>query len=477
MTKKRLLTAATLLVLAGPLFFVKTNRDFIDLQPTEGTASSIILKSTENYEQTFAADRATITQVGLFIRPTVQNLPAGNIAVRVLRDSTLIAESNLPTVFIDTEGASYVRFDPPIQTKLKETLRIQISAPPQLDGSIRLQQRMPDETFDAATVRFMINGEPQSSPLAYQVYYQYRPPLALQLAGLLIIMAQQRLLPSPILYSAEAAFLFVVPHVLLGQFPLLTFAYAAYALAGMLMLLRTTGLTGFPALAGAHVFAFTTWLPLHILGGRSYYALAALLPYTAVLARKDGITGRKRRMIFAAAAIYALVVFTVADVKPYSLPTFGAAHPRDVFIDPNQVPTSYKTFFYPSYGTFPAQVEQWDHYGSYIGIINATLALVGIAWQGLRDRALLMTGIFGALISLTPPLTSILARILPLPPQHFVILTTFVLAFFTAWGLQAVRTYLGNSTAATVIATLITYIALLDLWHVAATTLEFNMIA
>lgn len=463
-------------VVSVPLWFVTTNRDFINLQPSEGMANSVALKSDETYEQVFIATRSTITQIGLFIHPASAIVPSGNVVIRVLKDNALLAEEKIPSEFIDAEGASYANFTDPINVQRRSSLRIQISVPKELDGMLRLQQRIPDNTFDPTNVQFIHDGEILPQPLAYQVYYQYRPPLALQLAGLLTLAAQQILFPLPIIYILTMAFLFMLPSVLLGTFSVAILLHTVFALAGMILLLRTDRASWLSTLTGAHVFAFTTWLPLHALGGREYYAVVALLPLVVLLAQKGKLSLRMWSAVSLTLISFTVALLTFTDGKSRSSPTFTSAHPRDVFVDPNQVPTSHKTFFYPSYGVYPKQIEEWDHYGSYVGIMNIMLAAVGLAWRGFKNKGIVLVGVLGALIALTPHISITLQPILPLSPQHFVILTTFSLAFFTAWGIQALQTYFGNNRITTVVIAAITVITLLDLWHVAATTLEFSYI-
>lgn len=471
--KGRLIVAAFLAMTSIPFFFATTDREFIDLQPTEGVPNSIILHHNEVYEQKFAATRNNITQVSLFIRPAQRDIPTSTVTVQLVKDGTQLAQGTISTAFIDTEGASHAQFEKPIKLNRGEEVSIQISVPQELDGALRLQQRNSDETFDPTTVQFTIDGAEQQNPLAYQVYYQYRPPLALQLAGLLLLAAQQLLYPSVLIYCIGAATLFDLPETLLGHGSLLTIAYATYALIGTTILLRTQGLSTLTALAGAHIFAFTTWLPLHTLTGRNYMALAALIPYGVMFLQDK--KSRNRRTI-AAIALYAFGVVILSNGIQPTQTLFGVAHPRDIFVDPYQVPTSHKTFFYPSYGTYPEHEGTWDNYGSYIGIINIALASIGIVWKRAGSRAVALLGAGGILIALVPPITATLATILPFPPQYAIIAVTFAAACYAGRGLQALQAYLGNDRTALVITTSITIIALLDLWQVAATTLETSLL-
>lgn len=457
----RLILILALLAAGGLFLLVKTDREFINLAPSAGAVRGVELRGRGTYEQSFIATRSTVARLGLFFVPTVAELPDATITITVKRADKVISEQRLSVAFIDGENFSQIRFHPPLAVTDGEQLTVSISVPPVLDNALRLQQRQPDATFNAANVSFSVDGEVQDAPAAYQVFYGWRPPLAVQISGLLILAALFLVIPSLPLYVLVTSALFIAPALLLKSFPLIDFFYAAIALSGMVMLLREHKLPLVPALFGAHVFAFTTWLPLHALAGREYYAAFALLPLL--------ISPRRRPLLpVIILAVFLTVLFS--HWTPIASIPDQAAGSRDIFFDPNQVPDSQKV---PGY--------TWDHYGSYIGIISAALALVGLIWQGRRHKLIVLIGLFGALLALTPFLTKTLARLLPLPPTHFIILTTFALAYFAAFGLDGLRRYLQpirhtkDYVVQTVIALLV-IIALLDLWQVAANTLEYGLL-
>ena len=447
---------------AGGLFLlVKTDREFINLAPSAGAAHGVELRSYSTYEQSFVATRSTITRLGLFFMPTIADLPDATITVAIKRADKVINEQSLSAAFLDGENFSQIRFYPPLAVTDGEQLTVNISVPPALDNTLRLQQRQPDATFSTANVSLAVDGEVQNAPAAYQVFYGWRPSLAVQIGGLLILAALLLIIPNLPLYVLGTTALFIVPALLLKNFPLIDFFYAALALSGMLMLLREHKLPLMPALFGAHVFAFTTWLPLHALASREYYAAFALLPIL--------ISSRRRQLLPVIILAVFLIIFFSHWAPLTSFPD-QVADFRDIFFDPNQVPDSQKV---PGY--------TWDHFGSYIGIISAALSLLGLIWQGRRHKLIVLIGLAGALLALTPFLTKTLARFLPLPPSHFIILTTFAVAYFAAFGLYGLRHYLQpirhvkDPVVQTVIVLLV-IIALLDLWQVAANTLEYGLL-
>lgn len=447
---------------AGGLFLlVKTDREFINLAPSAGAAHGVELRSHSTYEQSFIATRATITRLGLFFMPITEDLPDATITVAIKRAGKIITEQSLSAAFLDGENFSQIRFHPPLAVTDGEQLTVSISVPPALDNTLRLQQRQPDATFSTANVSFSVDSQVQDAPAAYQVFYAWRPSLAVQIGGLLILAALFLIIPSLPLYVLGTSILFIAPALLFKSFPLIDFFYAALALSGMTMLLREHKLPLLPALFGAHVFAFTTWLPLHALAGREYYAAFALLPLL--------VSPRRRQLL----PVIILAVFLIILFGHWTpLPSFPdqVADFRDIFFDPNQVPDSQKV---PGY--------TWDNFGSYIGMVSATLSLVGLIWQGRRHKLIVLIGLAGALLALIPFLTKTLAHFLPLPPTHFIILTTFAAAYFAAFGLYGLRRYLQpirhvKDLVVQTVIVLLVIIALLDLWQVAANTLEYGLL-
>jgi hypothetical protein len=299
------------------------------------------------------------------------------------------------------------------------------------------------------------------------VYFHHRPQLARQLAGLALLGAALLLVPHLLVYILGLAAIFAVPGGGLAGFNWLLFAYAAVALAGMILLLHRGRVTLIPALAGAHAFAFSTWFPLHLQGGRPLYALAALLPllYVLILGRREVSTTRRRRL-WSAALLFAAVIGYLAPVLPEisSVPQ-AIARPRDVFLDPNQAMAALKV----------GSDITWDHFGSYVGLINMALAAIGLVAYGREQKGIAAAGLLGILAAFTP-----LARLpgLPFPPQHLVILATFAIAFFAGCGLSALQRFLeapphSRDRSVIVSIALVALIALLDVWQVASAAFEY----
>jgi hypothetical protein len=465
---QKLVLAVLLFAVGAALFMVRTDREYINLVPTEGTPHGSVLMSGQSVKQTFIARRRTITRLGVFLRPAQPDIPSGNVTLTVKRGEQILAEQIIPTSFVDAEGAAQVRFDPPLKVNPSEELTLQVSVPPELTQALRLQQRLLDDTFDATNTTLTIAGVAQVNPAGYQVYFRYRPALASQLGGFMILGALLVLIPRLPLYILGSALLFALPAGIGSAHFLVLFAYAGAAMAGMLLLLQKEKVALLPALLGAHVFAFTTWLPLHAEAGRPAYALAALLPLIVVsISHYRRLTAGRIKQLAAAMALFVLLVIYLAFPLVATSPPTGTAQPRDIFLDPNQVVAAQKV---------PG--SSWDHFGSYAGFINVGLVAIGIVWQARRRKFMLVLGIVGAIIAFSP-LTLPLASVLPLPPQHLIILTTFALAYFAAWGVQGLRHFLDPAMPAsdkvvTTVIALIVLLSLLDLWQVAASTLEYG---
>ena len=127
---------------AGGLFLlVKTDREFINLAPSAGAAHGVELRSYSTYEQSFVATRSTITRLGLFFMPTIADLPDATITVAIKRADKVINEQSLSAAFLDGESFSQIRFYPPLAVTDGEQLTVNISVPPALDNTLRLQQR------------------------------------------------------------------------------------------------------------------------------------------------------------------------------------------------------------------------------------------------------------------------------------------------------------------------------------------------
>lgn len=185
-------TGSMLMLAAGlALFFVHTDQKVISVSPLEGQLNAIVLESNQIYQQTFSAPNdGQLSRFGLFLRPNTQPLIKGEVTVKVQSEG-LTATQTVSTDFIDSAGATQVRFSPGIPARSGANVMVTMQVPKNLSGQIRAQARPPDESF------------------AYQVYYRQRPPLALHLASVFILAALLMLfpLPPPILLGLVALFL------------------------------------------------------------------------------------------------------------------------------------------------------------------------------------------------------------------------------------------------------------------------------
>lgn len=470
----KFITIVLLMIVGLSLLFVKTDREYINLQPTEGVPHGVVLEAQHTYELTFIARRRTIARLGIFIRPAAPAIPDGQIQFTIRRGEQVLDAQKINTTAIDSAGATSLRFSPPLYTASGEVITLAIIVPPAVSGTVRLQTRQPDQTFDASNVSFSIDGQPQDAPLAYQVYHRYRPALAAQLGGLAILAALLIILPSLPLYVLGVSALFVAPSLLLGQLPLLLFASAAVSLAGMIALLRQHGASLMPALLGGHALAFNSWFILHNADGRGQYIIAAALPLLFLLGRQRAAWPAARKpYLWAALGLLVILAVTLPPWTPMTDLAADSAHPRDVFLDPNQTLAAQKVF------SATGEPLSWGHFGSYLGPINVGLAIIGFLWQARRRQSIALIGIIAALAALTP-LAGFARLLSPVPPQHLIIITTFMLAYFAAFGLAGLRKFLaphphGSDKVVSVVVALLALLALLDLWHVAAGTMEYEL--
>lgn len=449
-------TVSVLLLLAGAaLLSTDTDREYINLQPSEGEPHGVVLESERTYAQTFIARRTTITRLGVFLRPAAPEDPDSELTLTIRHGES---ERIMPisTSLIDPEGSTFVRLQPPFRTAHGEPVTFALSVPPAASRTVRAQVRERDSTFDASNVVFTIDGAPQANPLAYQVYHRYQPSLAIQLGGLALLGASLVWLPLLPLYVLGASALFLAPALFLGERNmLLPYIFSAVALASLTALLREHGAGLVPALAGGHAFAFSTWFILHHTAGREPYALAAALPLLFL--------PKARR--WAAVLLFFVVVVTLASWTAAPEKVFATAHPRDVFLDPNQTIAAIKVT------AADGQPLSWSHFGSYLGPINVGLAVIGLMAHARQRRSLLIVGLIGGLAAFTT-----IAR------PHLVILLTFALAYFAGQGLQSLRQFLdpdphrSDKVVAGLTAAL-ALLALLDVWQVSALSLEYNVYA
>lgn len=489
---KRILIAALPLGAGLLLGTISTDREYINLVPEEGIQNGVVLEAGKQYEQTFAATRTSLTRLSLFLRPLKANLPREEkVEITLSKGDAVIARQAASAAFIDTEAATQFRFTPSLQTERGELITIRLTVSPGLDKAVRLQLRPHDGSFDPATVIFKINGEVQNSPAGYQVYYQYRPPFAIQIAGLLIFAAlliAAKIRPahpaSAALYVFGLTVLYLSPAWLLGNPPLFLSLITAIALGGMLVLLQKQGLSLPAILLGAHAFAFTTWFPLHVLAGRLKIMPFVLLPLLFFI---PSLASKKYRLFgFALLIGGALLASAVLPWTPAPHLAGLTASPKDIFLDPNQIPSSFKfdqDFLRVSQVPIRdpdviAKAGGWDHFGSYIGFITSVLALLGLATRLKKSWKLALVGALGLLLATIPAVTAAANTILPFPAQYAIILATFTLAYFAAQGLEVIALIVGAKTenVPSLLIYAIMAIALLDMLQVASRTLEFGLL-
>ncbi len=471
-SRARLGVSAACLLLAAPLLFVVSDREFSNLTPTAGQVFSVPLRSQSAYAQTVTAERTSVTRLGLFFGGLAKHFPAGNVRITVATASGVERVTILPSRFIDVDGSTQIHFNPPIVTKIGEHIIIRLNVDTALDNVVSVQLRAADGSYDLTSAIFTIDGKPQPLPLAYQLYYLYRPPLATQMAGILLLVALGHYWPNrflkgwaaPIFYGLVVSALSLLPAVLLGHFSWGLFLGQAVAVVGMYSYLRQR-VGRWPALAGAHVFAFTTWFALHLLAGHSSYILLAFLPWAALVYEKY----MKPRLVWQGAVVVSGLVLAwslAGIIIPHTLPVSVAASWRDIFFDPNQVPSSQKI----------AGPESWEHFGSYLGFINAIFLIIGVIFRARRLPLLAGMSLVMAVV-LSGPLIPYLAPFALVPLSHMVIILTFLLAIWTALGVERLQNFLGSADPFVnkLLAAFIV-IALFDLWHVLAGTLEYTFL-
>lgn len=412
----RLLASLTLIALGASLMLVQTDREFINLTPSPSQFVTVEHGST--YAQSFPATRTSISRLGLYLRP-VGDLPAAAVQLAIARAGQLASTQTIPTSVIDRDSVNQVRFAEPIKVTPGDVITITLTIPPELTGRIRVLQRTPDETFDQRYATFTINGQPQASPLAYQVYYHFRPPLAIQIGGLLWLIAILTLRNQPLhhlsnlaLIAATLAVLATAPTWLLGHVAL-----------GLIV----TNLGVFLLLAW--------WLRRHTLTTPAILLGAAILTYSSYWS-----------------------LHASSEWKWNEPLTQTTASIRDIFLDANQVPSS--------------NGGNWEHFGSYLGIlatIPITLGLFFGARTGPATRRLYVQAlvILAAGILLT-------WCIYPIPDA--VIVVTLGLAILAALGLEWIMNFLGRDKLTLALGYVIVILITLDLLHVSAASQEFGLL-
>jgi len=477
----------TLICAAFLLFFVNSDREFIRYLPQEGEPFSIVLRSDSIYQQTFASSRHTISRLSLFIRPSVSSpLPAKSFIVSVHQADHLLAQQAVATSFIDDGGATQVQFTPPITTEPGQILSFSISVPPALSGKIRAQTVNQDDKPVTDDISLTIDSSPQPQPLAFQLYYGFRPPLSFQLSILLLLAATLLLLNRPLnspiplaIYIIATAAAYISPSIIVGDFSFTLLLAFFLAQLTMILLLYSYQLPAPVIFLGANAFAFSTYFPLHVYAERDKLIIFALLPALFWLTKS-----KKSRHIFLTALL--VLSLSLLIFLPYASSEHKPVHVanlKDILLDPNQIPTTDK--FHAAYYALqipkgdPNVIDQyggWDHFGSYFGLINLSLALLGIVIHGKKHWPILLLGALAIIVSANSFITPHLATIFFFPPQHLIIISSFALAVFAALGLNSLWRFLKYNPLTNTIIYLIVFIALLDLLNVSSKTLQFGLL-
>lgn len=273
-THQRLIFGSLLALCGLALFFIRSDRQFINLLPTRGLPHAITLESGHVYAQEFVIHTSPVSQIGIYLRSFGDTPPDLPVTVRVLHERRLIHEQKLPAVFADPEATSEIRLPAPLSVTPLEILRVEVTVPPELSGRMALQTRALDGTFNN-DASFFIDEHRQTNPLAYQVYAAVRPALTLHVASLLILAAvwvlgglQLATSRGLIVYAAALAIIANVPAMLMGIFAAQLLIIQTIVLLGALAYGRRLNISQPASLLTAHTLAFTTWWPLVMLFAR-----------------------------------------------------------------------------------------------------------------------------------------------------------------------------------------------------------------
>ncbi len=467
----RLLLSAVLIIAAILLVFVRTERGVILLPPISGAENRVQLVPETTYAQDFLINQTSIARLGFYFT-TQGSLASEPLTLIISRQGTEVARANLETVFIDNQGPSFWQFNPPLKTIKGERITAKVTIPQSLGNQLNVKVRIPDGTFKAEDATFLINDKLQPSPLAYEVYASYKPPLSVQIA-ILCVLAAIALLFKPkshivitggtVLATLLATIVYLSPTLIWsGYFPWFLLVTQTAAFLGVYWYLTHRGFHAAAAMVGAAIFAYTSWWPLQFAASRYVYAIVATLPLLYVVFSPSQSLIRRKAAGLVVLAV-AIAIFWQGLQFPGLTPTTAVANMRDIFLDPYQVPYAQKVI---SQG----QGIPWHNFGAYIGIPAALLTLIGIITSARKHSTPLIIGI--ALItalSLAPLLPSTLTILV----AHTSIILVMVFAYEAALGLENLRHYLGfKSKVAIFLTSAVALIIVLDLWHVAADLLE-----
>lgn len=449
----RYLGALVLAVAGGLVGHYTTDREFINLQPTPGADFVLPLDASTTYYFSFIVDRDSLTRLGLAIMPLRANLPGESVRIIVRRGDSLLADATAATPFIDAQGFTQIRFSPPIRTNPGEQLTTQIIVPESLSGALGVALRQPDGSFNPDNVQLRVNGNRWPLPLAYQAYFRYHPGLAIQVGALLIISAGLLMFPSlqnlsPFPVGLVVAGLALLPAIVVGSYPWWVWLAQACAWAGMYHLLAHFKLSPVSRLVGAHYSGLTTYWTLHHLGDTSSLLLLSVIPFAVYMTLA---WPRYRALVMSSVVGLGITAFAVLPAGS----DIGRASFADIFLDPYQAASAQKT----------SNGLPWHHYGSYIGIFGAALALVGLLTTLWRRRIFigLLCGVLALYYS---------ASLVAWPAAYTIIIVTYLIAYAAAVGMHAMQRYLGDSPIVRYLMLAVSMVILLDVLFVVTTTLE-----
>ena len=452
----------------GLAFFfstVDTDRIVSRLTPSPGNQFTKTLESNTEYVQELRVQQTPITRVGIFLR-RIREVPSdAYITLQVTHNENQIVQQQLLASDIDNSAPTYIAFTPPASVPIDDMIRVQVLVPAELENTIGLQTTEQDETFTSQDATLFINSEGQENPAAYETFVHVKPPLALQLAGLLVVGVLYLWLPkkesvtTPV-YGLLLILASVLPIISSGVFPLLYIVTLAIALSGMFMMLRFSGFSIPFALFGANIFTFSTWFPLHILGGNTVYVLASLLPWISyVLLRYAKHSNMRPLLVYGAPFVGLVVLTTLFGTSPDAVASL-----KDVFLDPNQSPFIQKQLVPDGTDT------RWYEFGSYIGFPAFIMSLLGVAslFRNREGRVLIGLLVAAYLLVFLPSVAALLTAV-DIAPAHLSIYMTYLLAVFAAVGIKGFQKYLGaKSSFIHAMMIVIVLLSLLDQWYVLA---------
>lgn len=402
------------ILLGSLVFFIHTDRQFINLTPGEGAGLLHTIRSDEVYEQTFQSSGQTISKIGAYLVPVSAGAKTSQavITISIHTGAGQIATADIPVSLATSSGASFVHGDMP--SNKGEDITLRITASQDAHGLIALQKRPFDETFSYQNILFTIDGEPQNYAIGYTAYENIWPPFVQQFgailvcAGLIIVMWNMVLRAkniTAILVLLYIALLYAIPS--LNTYPTF-FPIVAALLVGTWVALRISGRTIAASVFGAFIFACSTWLPLYFITGGSAESILSL---------------------------------------------------RDALIDPNQISVSHGA-------------------GGYVGIPGALFAVAGLCvWiYRLATRRLVATRLDSAMAILFA--VSLFVAFVPSPVHHYrgIILVVYCVSWFASLSFDAMQRFLGlRDLFIQILLIVLLAIFLLDMMNITARTFAYGL--